>query len=177
MAEAAAAFLASHPGAKAVFFPQSTGPSAAEDDRHVARRIARRIADRLPGAAARVVVVEQAVAPALLKSAFGRMDIFLGTRMHSVIFALAEAVPCVAVGYLHKSRGIMRMAGQAERLADIRGVDGAGLAGRLEAVWAEREPIRRALREVAPRLAAQADQAGAWIAEDFAGLARRGGDG
>jgi colanic acid/amylovoran biosynthesis protein len=36
------------------------------------------------------------------------MDVFIGTRMHSNIFALISKVPVVAIEYEHKTRGIMR---------------------------------------------------------------------
>ena len=36
------------------------------------------------------------------------LDYLVGTRFHSVIFALAARVPCIAIGYEHKTRGIMR---------------------------------------------------------------------
>ncbi len=39
------------------------------------------------------------------------MDLFLGTRLHSNIFALVAGVPVVAVAYQYKTFGLMEMIG------------------------------------------------------------------
>ena len=42
-----------------------------------------------------------------IKGIWARCDLFIGTRMHSNIFALGGGVPTIAVSYLHKTTGIM----------------------------------------------------------------------
>jgi colanic acid/amylovoran biosynthesis protein len=115
----------------------------------------------------RVRLIEQPAAPALLKSAYGLMDIFIGTRMHSNIFALSSGVPVLAIAYRHKTLGIMQMLGLEEWNIDIQEVNGSLLAERLAALWEQREAVRAYLRQALPALIESSRQAGALIAKDF----------
>jgi colanic acid/amylovoran biosynthesis protein len=96
------------------------------------------------------------------------MDIFIGTRMHSNVFALSEGVPLVAIEYRFKTRGIMQMLGLERWVVDIEQVDGPGLIEILEAAWMERDTLRKTIRQMMPSITEQAGQAGAIIAADFA---------
>ena len=100
-----------------VLFAQCHSQFAAWDDKLVNRRLRERA--RQPE---RVVLVEQLAQPDILQAAYGQMDYFIGTRMHSVILAANAGVPALAIGYLHKSLGIMREIGLAERCFDIASV-------------------------------------------------------
>ena len=90
----AARFFVEQYGGQVVLFPQVWGPSASQDDRVAARRVAGRLAD-LDRA---VFMIEDPLSPDLLKAVYGLTDLFVGTRMHSNIFCLAEGVPVVAIG-------------------------------------------------------------------------------
>ena len=164
-AGAARRFLEEH-GGRVILFPQVWGPTAAHDDRVPARRIAAQLAS-LSNA---VMMVEQPLSPALLKSVYGRMDVFIGTRMHSNIFALSEGVPCLVIGYMHKTQGIAEMVGMSEWVLDIGDVTSGALAEKLEGLWQERHVVRQALHRVLPSLAEQALQAGRLVASDFQSL-------
>ena len=165
-AGAARRFLEEH-GGRIILFPQVWGPTAAHDDRVPARRIAAQLA----GLSNAVTMVEQPLPPTLLKSVYGRMDIFIGTRMHSNIFALSEGVPCLAIGYMHKTRGIAEMAGMGEWVLDIGDVTSGALTEKLEGLWQARQAVRQALRQILPSLAGQARQAGMLVSSDFQSLA------
>jgi colanic acid/amylovoran biosynthesis protein len=162
LAEAAQRFQERH-GGKLLLLPQVTGPSASQDDRVPARRIAQRLGQ----AGASVGQIDKAIPPALLRSIYGQMDIFLGTRMHSNIFAISEAVPVLAVGYQHKTRGIIEMLGLERWTVDIQDVDGRRLAELLEELWQERGTVRDHLENVLPEIRAQAEQPGRLIADDY----------
>ncbi len=43
-----------------------------------------------------------------LKALYGKLDYLIGTRFHSVIFALTSGTPAIAIEYEHKTGGIMR---------------------------------------------------------------------
>lgn len=158
-------FLEDH-GGRVILFPQVWGPTAAHDDRVPARRIAAQLA----GLSNAVTMVEQPLPPTLLKSVYGQMDVFIGTRMHSNIFALSEGVPCLAIGYMHKTRGIAEMAGMSEWVLDIGDVTSGALTEKLEGLWQARQAVRQALRLVLPSLVEQARQAGRLVASDFQSL-------
>lgn len=151
---------------KVIFFPQSWGPTLMEDDRLPARRVA----DRVTDLGSSVLVVESPLLPGLLKSVLGEMDIFIGTRMHSNIFAMSQGVPVIAIGYLHKTLGIARTAGIERWVIDIDRIDDELLIDRLTHLWAERDQVRAHLEKTTPTLARGSQQAGKILADDFASL-------
>jgi colanic acid/amylovoran biosynthesis protein len=105
------------------------------------------------------------------------MDLFLGTRLHSNIFALTEGVPVVAIGYQYKTRGVMRMLGLEPWVLDIEEVEPQELAALLERAWEDRTEIRARLAEALPVLRDMASQAGELVAADFRRLAAPAGKG
>ena len=114
-------------GGQVVLFAQCCGPSAAEDDRRTSVRIHAQVAD--PG---RVHVVAEQVPPDVLQAAYERMDYFIGTRMHAVILALNAGTPALAIGYLHKTRGVLEELGMRERCLDIGTITSEQLLGAFE---------------------------------------------
>ena len=114
-------------GATVVLFTQCAGPSDTEDDRLVSARLRAQAA-----CPARVLLIDRPLPPDLLQAAYGQMDYFIGTRMHSVILALNAGVSALAVGYLHKTRGVLGDLGLAERCLDITSVSADELVGAFE---------------------------------------------
>jgi len=164
-AEAVRFFVERYEG-RAILFPQVWGPSASQDDRVPARRIAGQLGDLDHS----VLVVEEPLPPDLLKSVYGLMDLFIGTRMHSNIFALSQGVPVIAIGYQHKTRGIMQMVGLDRWIIDIQHIHGQTLVDMLTELWKERNEIRAHLSRTVPTLAEQVKQVGALVATDFSSL-------
>lgn len=123
--------------ARIVLFSQCCGPTAAQDDRRIARRIA--AAAGQPDA---LVLIDAALPPEVLKAAYRQMDALVATRMHSAIFALSSGVPTLAIGYLHKSIGIMEMLGLDRYVLDIDTIDAARACAGFDRLWAERAGIR-----------------------------------
>lgn len=160
---AAVRFFLYEYGGKAILFPQVCGPAAQEDDRIPARRVAH----LLQREGARVVMIEQPVPPALLQAVYGCMDMFIGTRMHSNIFALTGHVPVVAIGYRLKTEGIMRMLGLERTTIPIEQVDTHTLVSMLQTTWAEREALRNHIATRVAHLAEQARASGDMIASDW----------
>ncbi len=151
------------PGRQVVLFSQVHGPTPPEDDRLAARRIMSALGDQAKG----VFLVDQPLSASVLKAAYGQMDLFLGTRLHSNIFALTEGVPVVAIGYQYKTRGIMRMLDLEEWVLDIEQVAGENLLHLVREAWAAREQTRSHIRTVLPQIREQASTAGALIAADY----------
>jgi len=167
VAAAARHFVGRYKGS-VILFHQVRGPLPIQDDRVPARRVAAQLSDL--GAA--VQVLEGPVPPDLLKALYGMMDIFIGSRMHSNIFALSEGVPVIAIGYQHKTRGIAQIAGLERWVLDIQEVSPQTLIAKLDELWAEREAVREHIRHRLPGLCQQANRAGAIIAADFAKLVK-----
>lgn len=104
--------------------PQCVGPEGDND-----LVLSRLIVEDLKGRA-NVTLIDFDIYPSQLKSLYSKMDFFVGTRMHSVIFSLAENVPCLAISYDKKTDGIMEQAGLSEYVLHIDTVTGADLLKR-----------------------------------------------
>jgi len=57
--------------------------------------------------------------PPVMREIIKRAEVFIGSRMHSSIFALQVGTPVVAIGYLPKTSGIMKMFGLQDYVCDI----------------------------------------------------------
>jgi colanic acid/amylovoran biosynthesis protein len=161
MATVLSSFLGRH-GGSAVIFPQVTGPGEKEDDRHAARRIV----GSMPSGGERVTIIDEILPAAALRPAYAAMDLFLATRMHSAIFAMAGGVPTLAIEYLGKTTGMMEMAGMLEWVLRLDGLTADALLERLERLLARREAVAAHLAQVVPDLARRAAGVGQAIAED-----------
>jgi colanic acid/amylovoran biosynthesis protein len=85
--------------------------------------------------------------PTTIKSAMRLMDVFVGSRMHSNIFALTSGVPVIAISYLPKTSGIMEMLGLSEFVLSIEGINSLELKSLFDRLWAERDHLRKVLPE------------------------------
>ena len=153
-------------GGKVLLLPQVWGPSREEDDRLTAQRLAKQFTDMSDS----VIAFGESLPPEMLQAIFGEMDMVIGTRMHSNIFAASRGVPVIPIGYLHKTLGIARMAGLDGWVIDINEVDAETLIKKFEALWGQRDIVRAALKERIPILIQESQKAGQLTAKDYAGL-------
>ncbi len=138
------AFLADHPTGHVFLFPQVCGPTPADDDRIPAQRVWMRLQGL--GASSRIHCIARPLPPAVLRSAYHQMDLFVGSRLHSNIFALTGGIPVIAIAYQDKTFGVMRMLGLEEWAMAIEDVDGPKLVERYRCLWAERARWRHRIR-------------------------------
>jgi len=131
-------------------------PHAAED-LPVSREIARRVRQGRP------VVLSGDYTTVELRGLYGAMDLFVGTRIHSNIFALSAGTPVVAIAYeIPKGFGIISMIEPREFILDIAelteerlwDVISAGLADRETLAAGVRASVRRANDEIDQRFSA-----------------------
>ena len=122
--------------------PQCIGPDTDND-----LILSRRIAQDLEGSC-NLAVVDLDCKPSELKFIYSKMDYFVGTRMHSVIFSLAEDVPCIAISYDRKTDGIMEQAGLSDYVLDISTVTKAKLLDRFNALVSDEQVKEKIYRNV-----------------------------
>lgn len=151
---------------RVIFLPQCIGPTPGEDDRIPGRRIV----EQLTELSESICLVEEQPEPALLKAVCGKFDLFIGTRMHSNIFALANEVPVIAIGYLHKTQGIADMVEMSDWVLDINQIDPTQLVQKTTQIWEFREAIKSRLAIIIPDLRSKSARAGQMIAEDCSRL-------
>lgn len=162
VAETIRAFVAEQ-GGRCVLFAQVRGPSAVEDDLVPARRVR----DMLCDLGDAVVLVEDKVSPAELKAAYGCMDLFMGTRLHSNIFAISELVPALTIQYQPKTAGVLRMLGLEQWVILIEDASEERLRASLSRLWTERETVRAYLQQRLPPITEEAGQIGTLIADHY----------
>ncbi len=100
--------------------------------------LAREIGRRHPA----VIVDAQEREAGILARLIGRCDLFMGTRFHSCIFALAENVATVAIAYLPKTSGIMHDLELDDLVVDIDSISGEQLIRLFERVAGERASVQ-----------------------------------
>ncbi len=84
--------------------------------------------------------------PATMRKIYGEMDLFVGTRIHSNIFAISEGVPTVAIAYqIPKGFGIISMVGLEKYILDIAKIRSSDLVKKINRLLQNREEIRKSL--------------------------------
>jgi colanic acid/amylovoran biosynthesis protein len=145
-------------GARVVLIPQVSTDYLGDDDRVVGGRIAGYCTTP-------PLWIDERVDYRDLKSLYGECALLIGTRFHSVIFSLTSGVPCVAIEYEHKTRGIMRDLGLEEWVLPIADVTYPRLWSLVEQLEAGREEYAAALRQRLPEYITQAEQLSELLAE------------
>lgn len=158
-------------GGVVILFPQVWGPLLSQDDRTAAHRIVAGLSD-LKG---KIYLVEQPLPPDLLKSVYGCMDLFIGARMHSNIFALSSGVPVIAIGYQQKTLGIAQIVGIEEWVVDIHQITPQILIERLDTLWSLRKVWKQRITLRMPELVQGACRVGSLVAQDYDTLAAKHG--
>lgn len=150
---AAAARLLLDRGCHVVLVPQVTCAYQEDDDRIVNHRIAALLdSPRLH------VVDDETIDHHEIFALYGAADFILGTRFHSVIFGLVSGVPCAAVEYDHKTRGIMADLGLEDWVVRMAEAGPETLVPLVERLLAEDVAYRAQLRSVLPAYAARAEE-------------------
>lgn len=152
-----------HYNGDVVLFSQVLGPSFAEDDRIPARRIYGRLEDLHY----HLKLMDEEVSPGNLKAAYGLMDVFMGTRLHSNIFALSEHIPVIAIQYQYKTRGIMQELGLGNWVVDIESINSKDLVDLFDKLWHEKIDLRSYLKNIMPGIVKQASDIADRIEKDF----------
>jgi colanic acid/amylovoran biosynthesis protein len=86
-----------------IFIPQVASTIHPDDDRKVGARIKSLMTHRI-----QVSVLTEKFDHYQIKDLYSGLDLLIGMRMHSVIFALTSNVPCLCIEYEPKTTGILR---------------------------------------------------------------------
>jgi colanic acid/amylovoran biosynthesis protein WcaK/AmsJ len=95
-----------NPSTNIYFLPQVIYSNHEDDDRIVSKKIIDLISQDINK---RVKLISEDIHPSELKYIISKMNYFIGTRMHSNIFALSSGVKTIAISYEPKTIGIMNM--------------------------------------------------------------------
>ena len=127
---------------KVVLVPHVTGPGIMSDDRIIGVEICQKLKNKN-----KIVPISEELTPEELKGIIGKCDLFIGSRMHANIAALSMAVPTIAIGYSHKTWGIMKMMEQEEFICDFQEVTVSDVIAKIDKAWQNREMITEELKQ------------------------------
>jgi len=142
-----------------IFFPQVIIPDS-EDDRLLSIEIKNKI---VSSQSKNIFVLSENYSPHQLKAMMGNMDLFIGKRFHSCIFALSMYVPTIIIGYEKKALGVMKMLGYEKFVLDVNSLSKAKLVSLVKKLLSEREIIRKYLMQKIPALQHAAKRNGEFL--------------
>jgi colanic acid/amylovoran biosynthesis protein len=155
--------IVSRPNCRVVVIPQVTSSAHHDDDRETGKRIARMLPKN-----GSVIFLNQQFTPSEILSVYAGLDYLVGTRFHSVIFALLSQVPAVAIEYEHKTSGIMQDLQLDEWVIPIEAVTAERLIELYDNIITEHDRYVAHLGRALPAYIANARMAADLIAENFA---------
>ena len=161
--------IIAQPRHRVVVIPQVTSSAQHDDDRETGARIA-----QLLPPDSHVEFLNRRFLPAEILSAYSHLDYLVGTRFHSVIFALLSRVPAVAIEYEHKTSGIMQDLGLDNWVIPIEDVTAERLIRLYDGIVDSGKTYRARLDLVLSAYVAKARTAADLIAKDFVRHAAHG---
>lgn len=144
---------------KVLLMPQVLGPTPFNDDRNISREILETCNSKS------AELLDYDLRPRELKYLYSKMDMFIGTRMHSNIFSLSNHIPTVAINYEHKTKGIMEMLELSDYVLDINEINPEKLIKTTEKCWNNRDLLRKQLEERIPKVIAAAEAPAEYISK------------
>ena len=156
--------MADELGAQVYLFNQVTGPTKFDDDRIAAKYLL----DEIGGGASWFTYVDEILSPAQLKACYGLMDLFIATRMHSGIFAMAQTVPVIFIGYISKTRGLMEWLGLEDWVVDLDQIDEHKLWEKAIKAWDERTHRKSRLAQLMPKALQEIGEVSEGLKSDYA---------
>lgn len=93
-----------------------------------------------------------------MKSVIGHLDMIVGSRFHSLVFALSSGVPAVAVGWAHKYSELMELFGLQGNMLEHDCLDWDAMRRMLESAWLSRKATKDHLAERLPSIIGQVDE-------------------
>ena len=153
-------WLLTQTNARVVLIPHVLVPAGnPESDSEAINRL---VAEIAPQGSDRILVVPPTYSPSELKWLIGRLDWFVGTRMHSTIAALGSGVPSASLSYSLKTRGVFETCQQAHNVFELRHEETGSLVEMLQQAFARREQdravLQRTARDVSTRSREQLDE-------------------
>jgi polysaccharide pyruvyl transferase WcaK-like protein len=126
-------------------------PDVGQDDKVVAREISHLVTLR-GGDEPEILDVSD---PESFQSHVAKLDVVVGTRLHSCLLALSRGVPAIGLGYQPKTRGSYELLGINELLHDVESFTAAGLARQIHGILSHESEWRERVEDAAARARAQ----------------------
>jgi len=116
-----------------IFVAHTLGPSTHEDDRIAIEDVIKQLENKRVSKESYSYVNEFEMNCFDITKFYSEMDYIIGTRFHSVIFAMTSLVPAIAISYSgHKTLGIMSDIGLSEYTVDIANIDAENILDKFD---------------------------------------------
>lgn len=125
-----------------IFIPQVIVDYASDVD--IAKEIKQELKNKYQSS---FIIREDDWTPVQIKNVIGQLDFFVGTRMHSNIFATSMKIPTLAIAYEKKTNGIMKSVGLENYVEEIDEITSESLTRKFENVVNNKQQISYQLRE------------------------------
>lgn len=112
------AYISEEHGCHVLLIPHVTGPQGVGKELRDDRVVARMVFEELKGSWDTELILSDD--SSVIKDAISRCDIFIGSRMHSVIYAIGTEVPVIPLAYSRKTLGLAGMLGLSDYVVDVR---------------------------------------------------------
>ncbi|MDD3006533.1 MAG: polysaccharide pyruvyl transferase family protein [Candidatus Pacebacteria bacterium] len=145
-----------------VFIPQTTVERNTDDDRIIEKRIFENMRQKN-----RAVLLEGSYDHQTLLSIYESLDFLIGTRFHSVIFALTAKVPALVIAYEHKAEGIMEDLGLAEWVIKMENVESSLMVDAFVKLYEEKDIYLKHLEKALSGYIVEAEKSAETIREIY----------
>lgn len=95
-----------------------------------------------------LAIIDENLSPSQIKGLIKNFDYFVGTRMHSNIFATSLAIPTVAIAYEQKTNGIMSMLELDQYVLNINAISSRKLIEKIDLMMLNSKKISSHLHHI-----------------------------
>ena len=131
----------------AILIPQVTATDLKDDDREPEKRVYNQLSKT---AQKNTLLIEDEIHHSEIKHIYSLLDYLIGTRFHSVIFALTSFIPAIAIEYEYKTRGILKDLDLSSWHLSIEEVQTDKVIALFDKLISERNSYRKHLEKVIP---------------------------
>ena len=140
VADAIDSFIDAHNGS-VVFIPFQKQDETLLNDLNASERVLKRMSNH-----DRVLILEDDYSPAEIAGLIAECDLFLGMRMHSIIFAINSGTPTVGLVYDPKVQSLMEQAGIEEYAIPLSEANAQSIKSLLDRAFSNMDSLKTKLR-------------------------------
>ncbi len=117
------------------------------DDRFACRRLYEAL-DKNPD----VFLVDDYHSAEEIKSVIGHAEVMVASRFHSLIFALSQGIPSLAISWSHKYRELFKLFALEKYVVEDTGLDENQVLPKLDELLSEKEKVARQIEATLPKI-------------------------
>lgn len=87
-----------------------------------------------------------------IKSVIGNTDFMVASRFHSLIFALSQEIPCLAISWSHKYKELFRLFDQEKFVVEDTALDNSSLFKLMDEMVEKEQALSEAIQKVLPKI-------------------------